>query len=633
MTDTTKYALIAVLLAIAAAVPRFYDLGKLGFYADEETTSFAARSLVESGETQMPSGMPYRRAMLQTLANAGFASLIGADQERSYRLFSALIGTLTVPLIFLAFRSTIGAWPAFLCALLLALSEWHIVVSREARMYGPFLFFYIMAAVASWRWVIHGGWGMLLLAAAAVFLAVSFHTLAIFAAAFVLLPFVLRIPTRANIVHALLFMLLTASLSYWYSRAYEVAPYDAWESAHAISTVSPQVSKDNAGLLNSLPPAFKLFHPFLYITSLLGAVLGGWLAIRTLATNGNLLYYLAWFGLFTGAGALAGLGQIYGAGLLMLLGLLCAPNGLELIKQNLRPLAALALLLVVCCIAVSLQMGVKKTFAFPFAYLYLFAQEFPLVIGVFLLAVVWLAFIPAKQGFDYAKLAVLAALMPIIAIGTIREWGGLRYLMGFYPFMLLVAAFGVSNLAKKLPLGGSTNLKQSMAGILLCVGVLGSHGVYQATNAATLDYGDRIPIFGWPYPDHKTAGEYVRSQLRESDLVIAEDTIEQRWYVGRVDYWLRNHTNHGWSLYEIAEGEYRDIYVDSTIVTPQILQQLKTTKDRRIWLITSAETSATLEHYLSKEQIDWLNGIKATHQPAYTGKDNITEVYLLEPSR
>ncbi len=631
MTETTRVALIAVLLALLAAIPRFYDLGKLGFYADEETTSFASRSLAESGAAQMPSGMPYHRAMPQTIANAFFAKLAGTEKESSYRLFSALIGTLTASLIFLAFRSTIGTWPAFLCALLLALSEWHIAVSREARMYGPFLFFYVLAAMTSWRWASNGGWAMLGCAAASVFVAVSFHTLAIFAAAFVLLPFLLRMPTRVNALQAILFTLVTASLSYAYSRVFEAAPYVAWESAHGISNAVSEVTTNDGGIWDKLPPLFKLLHPLFYVSSLLGAGLGAWLAVRTLTHGGNLLHYVAWLGFLTGAGALAGLGQVYGAGLLMLLWLLCSPSGLQSIRRNLAPLGALAVLLVACCLAVSLQLGVKKIFAFPFAYLALFAQEFPLVIVVFLLACALLALNPTKQNFDYAKLAVLAALMPVIAIGAIKEWGGLRYVIGFYPFALIVAATGISEVFKKLPLAIAPNLKQAAAGILLFIGALGSHGVVQAFNTATLGYGERIPIFGWPYPDHKTAGEYVKANLRDSDLVIAEDMLQQRWYAGKVDYWLRNHKTHHRPLFLNKDGEFRDIYVNSIAVTPALLEEINGIKERRIWLITSAETSVDLTLYLSEQQIQWLTKIRANHDPVYTGRDALTQVFLLNP--
>ena len=129
-----KIPLIVLLLTIVAAIPRLYDLGDLGFYMDEETTAFASRSMAETGSPQMPSGMPYYRAISQTWLNSISAKTFGLDNEFSYRLPGALLGILTIPLIFLLVRVFTGTSIAFLVALLLALSEWHIITSRQARM-------------------------------------------------------------------------------------------------------------------------------------------------------------------------------------------------------------------------------------------------------------------------------------------------------------------------------------------------------------------------------------------------------------------------------------------------------------------------------------------------------------------
>lgn len=94
--------LLALRLTLLAAMSRGYDLGALGCYGDEKTTS-------------LPS------------------------------LSAAILSTLTVPLLFLLGRRLLGAQVVFIAALLLALSEWHIISSREARIYVPFLFFYIAA--------------------------------------------------------------------------------------------------------------------------------------------------------------------------------------------------------------------------------------------------------------------------------------------------------------------------------------------------------------------------------------------------------------------------------------------------------------------------------------------------------
>ena len=114
-----KILLLTLLLTVIAALPRLYHLGDLGFYMDEETTAFASRSMAETGEPQMPSGMPYYRSLPHTWLNSISAKTFGLDNEYSYRLPSALFGILTIPLIFLLARPFTGTSIAFLAALLL----------------------------------------------------------------------------------------------------------------------------------------------------------------------------------------------------------------------------------------------------------------------------------------------------------------------------------------------------------------------------------------------------------------------------------------------------------------------------------------------------------------------------------
>ena len=130
---------ITVALTFVATIPRLYDLGSLGFYGDEETTALPARALALGHDVKMPSGMPYNRALPLTWLNAQSAKIFGLNQEVSYRIPSAFFGILTIPLLFLFARSFVGVNVALIAALLLALSEWHIATSREARMYSSIL--------------------------------------------------------------------------------------------------------------------------------------------------------------------------------------------------------------------------------------------------------------------------------------------------------------------------------------------------------------------------------------------------------------------------------------------------------------------------------------------------------------
>ena len=138
-----------ILITAVAAALRFAGLGDLGFFGDEETTSFAARALADGYGAIMPSGMPYRRALPITWLSAGVARQFGLEAEFAYRAVPAMLGALAVPLIFLAGRHLAGTGGGIISALLLALSGWHMVWSRTARMYAPLVtalvaFFYLI---------------------------------------------------------------------------------------------------------------------------------------------------------------------------------------------------------------------------------------------------------------------------------------------------------------------------------------------------------------------------------------------------------------------------------------------------------------------------------------------------------
>ena len=180
--NSNKILLLALLLTIVAALPRLYNLGELGFYMDEETTAFASRSMAETGTPQMPSGMPYYRAFLQTWLNSISAKTFGLDEEFSYRLPSAIFGILTIPLLFVFARPFVGVPIAFLASLLLSFSEWHIITSRQARMYVPMLFFYIAFTFSMLRWAQKDTLKHLLTAIFLFFATTSLHRIGVFAA-------------------------------------------------------------------------------------------------------------------------------------------------------------------------------------------------------------------------------------------------------------------------------------------------------------------------------------------------------------------------------------------------------------------------------------------------------------------
>ena len=73
---------------------------------------------------------------------------------------------------------------------------------------------------------------------------------------------------------------------------------------------------------------------------------------------------------------------------------------------------------------------------------------------------------------------------------------------------------------------------------------------------------------------------------------VAVDILQQRWYTGRVDYWIRRPGGAGAFLYEDDRGRPRDIYVSSELLQTRtdIDRALAEAGNRRVWVITSGES-------------------------------------------
>lgn len=170
--------------ALAAAGLRLWGLGEWSFWVDEGHT-WRDATMPLTGEhgflasDRVRYGIPF--LLLRLLLGLG---VTGYD-EASVRLPFTLIGIATIPAMAICGRRLVGAWPAVVSAMLLALNPWHLYWSQNARGYGLALLLCVLALHRGHLWL--GGrrrrdlFGTVLLVALA---AASHPTMGMLAAAF-----------------------------------------------------------------------------------------------------------------------------------------------------------------------------------------------------------------------------------------------------------------------------------------------------------------------------------------------------------------------------------------------------------------------------------------------------------------
>jgi 4-amino-4-deoxy-L-arabinose transferase-like glycosyltransferase len=639
MSVRNRTVLVVAVLILAATPVRLVNLGALSFYGDEETSAMPALSFAEGNGSRMPSGMEYRRALPLTWLNAATARFLGLDSELAYRLPTALLGILTVPLLFLAGRSFGTARAAFIAALLLAFSEWHLVFSRQARMYVPFLFFFIAGAWAIWNWATTGKRGWLLFAIPMAAGAVTMHRLGLMVTMFALLPLVLPGRTQLSIVKLVTFAAIVTVVGSIYHEYFVNAPYRAWPPASlAAAVVGDSVPEATA----QGPQGWPLL---LILRGFIGGVVGALatqVALRANSQGSPPLGQVAVFLAGTTAGVLAWSGQLYGACIAGIVWLILLPGDRSGLVKRLRSPVALVVLpatlwLVVAILGQGLREGIKSVSVFPYPYPLYLAEQFPLLLVLFGGACLVLALREATQQDRPARAAVLAALLPIVAVGAVSRWEGTRYLFAAYPFLLLAASSGLVSLidlvGKRIP-RWTANGTAMLGTTVALSGVIGGHGLWQAIRVVRLEHGEPINTFVHMYPfrpDHASAGHYVREHRMAHDVVIAEDPLEQWWYAGDpINYWLRSYGDSRAFLFSTPRGEVRDIYVGSRLLTaPLPPDSLLESPEGRVWLITSGETFPLRSYFLNPAQERWLDSLETAIEPSFVGRDGVTKVYCL----
>lgn len=628
-------------LVVLAAIIRFSGVHDLSFYGDEETTAFAAVSVLEQGKPTVPSGMDYNRAPLYSYMAAGTATVLGKNQELSFRLPALVFGIGSILLIWLGTRRLLGVAVALIATLLLATSEWHAVTSGYARMYAPYLALFMCTAYCLIEWSRTRAIPMLLLAIALFLLSASFQILTVFVLALLLLPhFVVQdLNYRQFWMDAAIAGVLAVVAIYLDG----VLVQDAY-SDFAISVAG--LEKDT--VLGNV----ALFWVPLLQSALAGAM--AWVAGAALLICAYLLFrYLPWVALpwnvAVWALALLGtlfivLGQVYALVLcLYLLAIMGTSRGMSVTHCVLASVAAVVLAMLAAVASASIaQVSYINYLTDPnaqvvFPYLAQLFVKYPVVVGAALLAPLLVghrfgAFSTARfihgELFTQQLIRVLALffVLNLFAFGVFGRWYEDRYIVHTYPYMLTLAAF---SLVVALDILSTKTAKPILcaASLVLALCLMMPHHLAQGSyRAAFRDHGDSNIENGRYFPDHASVGTFVRERLQPTDVVVATDVLQQRWYVGRADYWLRNEKDVEIYTYRGKDDRIRDIYVNAEYLSTNHAERLLT-GDKRVWVIVSS-IDVQEDWAFSATERNFVQAIATAGQPVFTGRDGRSAVYL-----
>lgn len=627
-----RTASLLVLILVAGAVVRFWGLATVGLHGDEKTMALPTMHVVEYGTPLMPSGMYYARALGQVYLMAASVEAFGKS-EWAMRLPSALCGVLLIVLAWTAGRRFLTpAWNLGLAAAVAFLPSF-IEDAQTARMY-----VFLATSVAGFvtlvfAWERTNRSGYLLAAVTVMLVGLQFHTLAVFAALILFIPGLLTGDARTFWAGAAAFTAIVVGflvIDVWTSSKYPESVGTALASGPRAAHI-PYLAK--AWMAVSVLPAFAL-----------AALVVGWR--KDLARSGTPLAAVALLAL----GVLAELAMFYHvAGLLIVAALIMARRAGPLLLPRIALLAGVSVGIATIQATYMYTHGAgapRQIFGamlgwpsvWPFVAIAEFSPTAAVLAAAGLSAGLWR--IAHRQAVpDHLLLLALGVWVPLLMIGSIRWIIPPRYAQAqIVP--LLIGAFATAQWAAQwlvewwkrvaerasghAGLAASGDAARALPAVLIlavCVLVVNPVGVAAAVHPGY----DR-------HPDHKGAAKFIGSlHLGPRDILVAEDVLQQTYYLGHVDYWLMNELVAAQYMYEV-KGRRLDFYTNTPLIgTGEQLQQLVDTADRgAIYVIGSGEDQED-----GRSLMRGL-GIAQTlqsqrFQTVYRGRDGVTRVWRVDP--
>ena len=596
-------------IVIVGTFLRFWGLGSIGLHGDEETMAMPTMHIVQHGLPLLPSGMFYPRGIAQLYMMAGSVMAFG-ESEWAFRLPSALCGILMILLSFYAGRRFLApAWNLAFTAAVALLPEF-IVDAQTARMYT-----FLVTCVAGYlillfRWERTDNAGYLAAAVITLIVGIQFQTLAIFAAFMAFYPGLVRGELHKVVLGAAAFAAIVAGfmgIDHWVASQYpsgrELASDDDAPGGAQAASAIPQVAL------------------WMFAVAAVGAAAVAAFTVRLVRERSAAIAAAALIAL----ALLAQVGFSYHlAALLMIVGVVVAARNGPLTLARVLPLAIICAGLLAAHVYVlhangvtSLRQVFGAMLGWPSIWPQIIVSQYSIVGALLaaagIIAGLW-CLARRKAVPDHVLFAVLGVWIPLLIIGVFKWNVQLRY-TSVQTLPLILCAFAT---AQWFLIGGRARLArwQAASAAVVCVLV-----VNPIAFARTVHSGYATN------PDHQGAAAFIQSiNPGPNDIVIAEDVLEQTYYLGHVDYWLQSRAVASSYILNV-NGVWRDFYTNTPLIgSPEDLRQIISKPGRgAIYIIGSGENQEDGRRFVRGEGLAKMLESRL-FKVIYRGRDNLTTV-------
>jgi 4-amino-4-deoxy-L-arabinose transferase-like glycosyltransferase len=140
-----KLEIIFLIIIIAfGAYLRLENLSLLSFWYDEGQVYLGVEGIIKHGIPRLPSGNILYHTIFSFYLRVIPALVFGLN-EFSLRIISAVFGIFTILLVYIFTREFLNKTSAIIATVVIGVNQWQIYLSRDARYFSEFQFFFLLS--------------------------------------------------------------------------------------------------------------------------------------------------------------------------------------------------------------------------------------------------------------------------------------------------------------------------------------------------------------------------------------------------------------------------------------------------------------------------------------------------------